>query len=296
MERLESCVVCGGRRWTLVSRSGRDFTGQAIHACLGCGVFFQSPRPDTEELARYYQAEYSRRFRGAEEPDAEAMAWRDHLARDRFERLCRAQVLTPGHSLLEIGCGAGNFLRLAHDHGMECRGVEPSRGFAAKAQQGGLAVESGMFPEVHGDLDRYDVIALFHVLEHLPDPLATLTVCREMLENEGRLVVEVPDLSRALGPTWTERYFHLPHLFDFTEASLDGLLRRGGFEPRLHHHARGDRRRHHLLVVATTAAPRSDGGPREAETLRLARRVRRRVRWAELLRPAVEGVKRLLGR
>ncbi len=165
-----------------------------------------------------------------------------------------------------------------------------------KARKEDLAVEIGMFPEAHGERHRYDVIVLFHVLEHLPDPPATLRLCREMLGDGGRLVVEVPDLSRALGPTWTERYFHLPHLFDFTSASLDGLLWQTGFEPGLHDYPKSGRRRHHLLVVASPAEPRADMGPDDDTTVRWVRKVRRRVRWAKLLRPAVEGAKRLLGR
>jgi hypothetical protein len=114
-----------------------------------------------------------------------------------------------------------------------------------------------------------------------------------MLSPGGRLVVEVPDLERALAPRWTERYFQLPHLFDFTAGSLRALLARRGFAVDWHEHAADSPRRRHHLLLAARAAPAREPGVAVAAVDRLARRVRRRVFLARVLRPAVEAAKRL---
>ena len=300
MERLERCPVCGAAERSVASRHGRDFADQAVWACHGCGVFYQSPRPDAAELELYYQREYSRRFRSREEPSGADMEWRDRIAEYRFRSLRGAGLLAAGDSLLEIGCGAGNFLRQCAAAGLEVWGVEPSRGYAERACRDGLRVEGGMFPERHGGLPRYRYIVLFHVLEHLPRPVEVLRRCRGMLKEGGRVVVEVPDLARALGPTFSERYFHYPHLFDFTAGSLDGVLVRAGLRRCWRHYPDGGRRAHHLLVVAEACegevgpdGPAVDG-PAVDATVRLARRVRRRVRLAVMLRPLREWLRRRL--
>lgn len=300
MERLAECPVCGDGERLVASRHGRDFAGQAVHACLGCGVFYQSPRPTAGELERYYEGEYSRRFRGREEPTSADLDWRDRIAEHRFQHLQGRGLLSAGESLLEIGCGAGNFLSLCAAAGLDVWGVEPSRGYAEQARHQGLAVETGMFPQLQGGRSRYHTIALFHVVEHLADPLAVLRRCRELLEEGGRVVVEVPDLARALGPTFTERYFHYPHLFDFTAESLDGLLRRAGLNPRWRHYPGGGRRSHHRMVgaeaVATAEAVPALAPAARSATRRLTGRVRRRVALAVALRPLREWLRRTVGR
>lgn len=262
VERLTRCPGCGGGRWSAITDRGLDFTGQAIHHCDGCGLVFQSPRMDEAELQAYYAATFSTRFRGGEVPDARALEVRDRTAEYRFETLRRMGLLASGRSLLELGCGAGNFLGRCARAGLRVWGVEPSLGYAAHAQLAGLAVQAGMFPAHRGALDRYDLVALFHVLEHLPEPLETLRALRALLEPDGHLVIEVPDLGRSLGLRWSERYFHAPHLVDFSEDSLERLLRQSGFVVSARDTCDADRaRRHHLLVVARPAPPRAPGGP-----------------------------------
>lgn len=302
METLSACPVCDGRDWAHVTDRGLDFEFESVQACRGCGTFFQSPRRDATELAAYYAGEYSARYRGGERPDAAAVAYRDAIARYRFELLAGRGVLVPGSTLLEVGCGAGNFLALCREHGMEVWGVEPSRGYAEAAAARGLRVTAGSLPQDHGGLDRYDLVALFHVLEHLPDPRGALREVRRLLAPGGALLLEIPELVRALGLGWTERYFHRPHLFDFPAAALQRLLRAAGYRIELEDYCTAQRRRrHHLLVVARpVAAAGAPAGSAELpdaarQTDRLVRRVRRRLRIAAALAPPYRRLRRLLG-
>jgi SAM-dependent methyltransferase len=285
MEQVARCPGCDQARFVEVTERGLDFRGERVQACAHCGLFFLSPRMDSEERAAYYEEEYSLRFRGAARPDAAALAPRDRAAQYRAAVLARWGVLRPGTWLLELGCGAGNFLAQCHTRGVAACGVEPSRGYAESGLERGLDIRIGPFPQEHGPRDAYGVIALFHVLEHLPRPLEMLADVRARLAPGGALVVEVPDLDRALGPRWSERYFHRPHLLDFTRATLEQALRRTGFAIEAYDYALTQpRRRHHLLVVARPGeadrAPPTPPG-------RTLRRVRRWIRISRVTRPAV---------
>jgi 2-polyprenyl-3-methyl-5-hydroxy-6-metoxy-1,4-benzoquinol methylase len=294
MESLERCPSCGARRRTAVTGRGMDFTAQRIHRCDTCGLLFQSPRMDAESLRDYYASEFSRRFRGSVTPDAQALAMRDAIAAYRFDWLKERGILAPGRSLLELGCGAGSFLRLCERFGMAVWGVEPSEGYAAHARSLRLSVEPGHFPDARGGRERYDVVALFHVLEHLPRPRETLQIIRGMLEPGGTLVIEVPDIGRAIGPRWSERYFHAPHLLDFTEDSLRYLLTGAGFEI-VAQDTRGQnrRRRHHLLVAAQVATQPARPVADAAGMLRLLLRLRFWIAVSRVIRPVVSRARRL---
>lgn len=298
MERVESCPVCEHGSSDFVTRRGKDFVGQSIVSCPRCEVFYQSPRLTESELAQYYRDEYSRRYRGDSIPDEAALRHRDGIARYRFDLLTRQDVLRGGDEWLEVGCGAGNFLHLCSQAEVNAWGVEPSEGYGNTAKEAGLAVEVGTFPEHHGERDQYHGAALFHVLEHLPRPLETLRRVRELLRPDGSLVVEVPELTHALGPRWSESYFHAPHLIDFTEGSLQHLLRRAGFEVMHRDYCTSSpRRSHHLLVVARPvedAAVRTLTLSKPVETLRNVRRWIRISRWTAPIYRGTRAVVRTL--
>lgn len=266
MEAIESCPACMGVRVIHVTDRGLDFAGERVWGCLRCGACFLSPRMTEEELERYYRDDYAGRYRGSAVPTAELVAARDRAAQYRASRLASWGVLTSGRTLLEVGCGAGNFLAACRERGLQAFGIEPGASWATAACARGLAVEVGQFPHVHGERSEYDIIAMFHVLEHLPHPMEALAHARALLSAGGVLVVEVPDLSRAFGPRWSERYFHRPHLVEYTHGALVHLLARAGFEATHTDYCQDQRRRrHHLLLAARPAMPPcSELGWREA--------------------------------
>ncbi len=282
MQRVTECPVCRASESTLVTRRGRDFgPEQAIYACHDCTAFYLSPRYSETELAEFYAGDYSRRYRGQEEPEAAGIAWRDRIAAERFAQLREWGALpSQGERLLELGCGAGNFLKLCTEVGVDAYGIEPSQGYAGYAIRQGLPVEVGSFPERSGPYPSYHAIALFHVLEHLPDPRESLQQIRDRLEPGGRLFVEVPELSRALGWRFSERYFHAPHLVDYTDHSLRRLLLEAGFRPT--HEVYGPKqRRHHLLIVSEKAESAIVLEPDRS----VLKRVRRWIKIARVTRP-----------
>lgn len=294
MESVTECPVCASTHRCSVTSRGKDFAGQQVVACCRCGTHYQAQRLGPAELDEYYRHQYSIRYRGSTTPDPRAIEARDQVARYRFERLRRHGLLRPNETILELGCGAGNFLRLCDQGGLRAWGVEPSEGYAEYARAAGSNVETGVFPTCQGGAECYDAIALFHVLEHLPKPLEVMASVRGLLAPHGVVVLEVPELGRALGPRWSESYFHAPHLLDFTRASLRYLLESAGFVPTLEDFGPSPRRRHHLLVAA-----RPDGllgapsMPNVDEVRSLIRRVRTWIAVSRVTAPAARRVRRI---
>jgi SAM-dependent methyltransferase len=148
--------------------------------CLACGLVRSDPTADPETVAAIY---------ARSGPDASGET--KNLARTYGRYLAEAAALLERReSLLEIGCGSGFLLEEAARQGwQDVRGVEPS---VAAAAQGPPAIREririGVLEPGAFEPESFDLICLFQVLDHLPDPLATLVECRRLLRPGGMIL------------------------------------------------------------------------------------------------------------
>ena len=211
-----------------------DFQGFSLARCPACGLQCHSPRPVLEQMATaVYGADYHR----ADEATADARHQR-HYAR-QLQGLERG--LDSGRRrLLDVGCGAGAFLRFARDRAWEVDGTDVVVTDWARASD--VRVWEGELPAIPFGDARFDVVRFNHVLEHTRDPLVELRRARELVTPGGLLLVGVPNLA-GLSPrlkSWqsrlglkTKRWRHyaaLHHLWFFTPATLRRLAEAAGFE------------------------------------------------------------------
>jgi SAM-dependent methyltransferase len=146
------------------------------------------------------------------------------------ERLGFARKVQPGGRLLDYGCGSGSFARLASAAGYDAVGIEPfSLGQGLEAPR--LRLRRGSLADSGEQRGSFDVITLWQVLEHVPDPGALVAELVPYLAPGGTLIVSVPNFaswqSRFFGPGW----FHLDpprHVTHFEPATLLALFQRLG--------------------------------------------------------------------
>jgi len=178
--------------------------------------------------------------------------WRN--LEERFNRGVRKAVLQtkPSGTVLDVGCGSGNFLRCMKVAGFCAFGIEPSKSGSEYGREAhGVDIYHGMIEDylaVNGGR-LFDVVTLLNVLEHLTDPARTLSQLWQVLAPDGVLAIVVPDarfhdligrLRRFVGvsdPYWIEQSksflsgFKLPdHLCSFQPRTITSLLRRCGFQ------------------------------------------------------------------
>jgi 2-polyprenyl-3-methyl-5-hydroxy-6-metoxy-1,4-benzoquinol methylase len=200
-----------------------------VMRCAQCTGEFLEPQPTDETLAQIYTADYF--FARDHEADRQRHAYlKKATARKTLAFLSRPVV--PGTTLLDIGCGTGDFLCEAASAGYDVTGVEFSETSAATA--------SSRVPGriIHGSIDSaafddasFDVVASSDVIEHVRDPLAFSREIRRILRPGGVLLLSTPDLGswshRLLGQRWVE--YKVEHLFYLNRSSLTLLLRKVGF-------------------------------------------------------------------
>ncbi|HEX6107304.1 MAG TPA: class I SAM-dependent methyltransferase [Gemmatimonadales bacterium] len=206
--------------------------------CRRCDLVYLSPRVGAAALDRYYDASYL--------PHRGAPAWgrfarfategqrRTDKARVRLAR--EAAPLGDGSAVLDVGCGQPSFLEvLVRATGARGVGVDPSdAGWAREPTRwssAGLTLRKGAVPDALGD-GPFDLLTMWHALEHDYQPLETLRLLRGAVRPGGALLIEVPDydsLTRSLhGDSWAG--FHTPrHTAAYTRATLRAMLERAGW-------------------------------------------------------------------
>jgi SAM-dependent methyltransferase len=179
-----------------------------------------NPQPSWNELQPYYNEGYDPYDpnHGTDSADAQVVQQAEQTGKIRH--IC----IPRGKRLLDVGCGAGWFLRISKKLGATVQGVEPSEYAASVAVKQGLNVFCGTIEQFVAQTDqKFDVITSNHVVEHVPDPVATLTAMRGLLAPGGTIWIAVPNaaypISKALKGLWHSS--DLPyHLMQFSPSSM----------------------------------------------------------------------------
>lgn len=227
-----TCHLCGDARWErLFEASDRLALTRLrfeLRRCASCGLAATWPPAEEAALAAFYPDEY---WAESAEPD---QAWIDRTQREKTRVVLRHAPR--GGRLLDVGCGAGFFLRALRPESWDRWGVEISPRSAAVADRhvGSGRVFAGRLGDARLEAGAFDVVTFWASLEHLVAPRRELAIARALLRPGGLVIVQVPDFgstqARRFGPDWFA--LDLPrHRHHFTRETLGRLLAEEGFEP-----------------------------------------------------------------
>jgi SAM-dependent methyltransferase len=221
---LLKCPACGveTRHDFRFSKNRSD-----IYQCSSCGLGRAEAAnfdPNTYYTQNYFDGGHADGY--ADYQGAEPVLRQEFAKTVQFVRRFR-----PSGRLLEIGCAYGFFLQEAQAY-YAASGIELAQSAAEHCQRSGLSVLSGPVDRANIErLGRQDVIVMLDVIEHLPDPLASLQLCADYLDPHGVLVITTGDFGSAaakiMGRAW--RLMTPPqHLWYFTTESMQRLSTRNG--------------------------------------------------------------------
>ncbi len=229
------CPLCESREWVPVGvlqdrLLGIDGEFRMVR-CLDCGLHYLNPQPTRAELVRYYPEEYDPFLVPAPH---RLSPWQRQSLGYGLRKRCRAVTrYKEAGRLLEVGCATGLFLDAMRATGKwQVQGVDVSEPAVHQArEQFGLEVFQGTLQEARFPAASYDAVAMWDVLEHVPNPKETVReVCR-VLKPDGVFVFRVPVLDgwdrRLFGPLWAG--WDAPrHLTAFSRQTIDTLLSQAG--------------------------------------------------------------------
>lgn len=205
--------------------------------CENCGTLFIDPLPSPETIRTFYPPGY-----WWEEAPREkslsyrlASAYRRWVIRDHMRFLKGLPHLGGYHGrLLDVGCGSGTFLCEARRVGYEVSGLDLSPEALGLLKARGIKAYAGSLSENSLGQQTFEVITLFHVLEHLADPLNDLRLLLRHLAPGGDLVIQVPNRSSMQARVLSRRWYGLDpprHLTQFSRGGLIRLIQRAGLRP-----------------------------------------------------------------
>lgn len=238
MVPVTSCQLCGG---TAVTKLFREDPYTVVR-CARCSLVWVTPRHHTDLLhelvygEHYWRSDAPRERGYADYTRDEKLYLRTFRRRMRFVR--RQLPAGTRWKVLDVGCAAGFFLRVAREAGHDVYGVELSEPIAREARRhlGDAHVHVGMLDGARGpgfERGSFDLVTLWDVVEHVPDPQALLQQARAMLRPGGVLILETQNVTsrfaRLLGPRW-HHYKHAEHLYHFDPRTIRELLAQAGFQ------------------------------------------------------------------
>lgn len=247
-----TCPMCAGhvrRRYDRVrDRLGTSSVPYQVDECIGCGLGMINPAP-TGDLSRFYPENYlsqegsGEEERGVPETDANTAgllsraerAYRYDQYRFDFGLMRRAvnTDISDAKSYVDVGCGSGERVSFAREQGCErAMGIDRYR-FGKRTAWLGVELINAEITDFRPE-ERFQVASMFHVLEHVEDPIGILRHLRNaVLADDGVLIVQVPNYGSIERRIFGRRWFGLDaprHLFQFDSTTARRALQDAGFE------------------------------------------------------------------
>ena len=218
------CNLCGGSDVSVLANTSRSGKPLRTVICNDCGLVWSDPLPHNPRS--FYEDDYRVTYKGTFTPKPK------HILRAGKVALSRRKLLgnwiAQPKKILDVGTGGGEFAYLLQSLGHDVNGIEPNKGYALYSKQEyGLKVQIGFIQDIQQPNESFDLITIWHVLEHTENPNAVLTKLHSLLKPQGILVVEVPTIEATCqSPKST---FHEAHIFNFNLATLRRLGEKVGF-------------------------------------------------------------------
>ena len=239
---INKCGFCHGANSVPLYKTSDIFGDEFfLNRCNICRAVFLAPPPTNEQIRRAYDDSY---YGSGEEKFKEGMIEKmlDYFRRKRAKTVYNFAIkksIETGHALplrfLDIGCGNGKFLSFVKQLGkVEIYGIEPEGGSANRAEKiPEIHLKKGFLEKNDFEKEYFDAITLFHVFEHLAEPLKTIEIISEILKKNGILMMSFPNIDSFQSRLFKGRWLHLDpprHLFFFSPGDFKNEMEKAGFE------------------------------------------------------------------
>jgi len=223
-----SCFLCKTRNFELISDKDRYGLFYPTGVCLDCGHVQQTSYLNAESLNIFYESHYRDIYKtGSPE---ELFLSQYFKAAKKIDNFIGS---TSKKNILEVGCGPGGILKHFQDkYNSQVLGIDLDQRYLDFGKENGVNLINSTI-EDYESKQKYDLIVVCHVLEHLNNPIDFLVKLRSLLDENGSIYIEVPSLESVKNGAYgknLQNFFHIAHISHFTEKSIQRLIYLSDYE------------------------------------------------------------------
>jgi 2-polyprenyl-3-methyl-5-hydroxy-6-metoxy-1,4-benzoquinol methylase len=217
------CLLCGSQQNKVFAEVESFGFPLVYYQCENCGLIYQSPQSSQAADPDFYAETYRKIYQSTDEPTSKDL-WVQEQRALALVKILQTALDNPPQRALDIGASTGILLEsIRNAFGSDVVGVEPGDAYRRHAQTRGIEMYATLDEILENNLPQFDLISMIHVLEHLPDPISTLsTIRKNLLKESGVLLLEVPNF-------YAHDSYELAHLVCYTPHSLQTVLRQAGY-------------------------------------------------------------------
>ncbi|MCD4771252.1 class I SAM-dependent methyltransferase [archaeon] len=182
-----------------------------LYKCEGCGLISLDPQPSNLTLDKHYPSENYYSLKDSSESNVRKLAYKSYNRKSNIlikllRPFFRSTKIVEEGNLLDIGCGAGTFLKSMKNLNMNVCGIEPSSYNKEVARKNKLEIFNGTLFQAKYKDELFDVVTMNHVFEHVRNPTETIVEISRIMKKGGHLIIGVPNsdswVFKLLGGNW----------------------------------------------------------------------------------------------
>jgi 2-polyprenyl-3-methyl-5-hydroxy-6-metoxy-1,4-benzoquinol methylase len=234
-EKLSECPVCSAsnlKNHKVVKDYSVSQESFNIMVCDNCNFKFTNPRPNEEEIGKYYQSEdYISHSDKANSPINFVYKVARKFSLSYKKNLINSIAKDKKGKILDYGCGTGYFLETMKDDGWKTYGIEPNedaRNIASTKSEVQENIEALKLKN-----KKFDIITLWHVLEHIHNINDTIKILKTILKEKGKIIIAVPNIDSYDQDIFQEEWaaYDVPrHLYHFNQETMNTLMLKHGLK------------------------------------------------------------------
>jgi len=217
------CLLCNSEENEIFASEESFGFPLTYYQCENCGLVFQSIEESSAAAPGFYEETYRKIYQSSEEPTAKDI-WVQEYRAEHLVRLVGAKGVGAPERVLDIGASTGILLEaFERTYNSVVTGVEPGEAYRAFAEEKGIKMFDSLEALIASRPEKFDLVSMVHVLEHLADPVGTLQkIRRELLSENGVLLLEVPNF-------YVHDSYELAHLACYTPHTLAETVKKAGY-------------------------------------------------------------------